>query len=422
MRKWLTASVILYFLYGLFIYWYLFYFTNNSIPSGYEGTAVDPKTFMNGRELVLSQDYSRVKNLLFFIGIPLEWFLFFVVLSVGVSKKFQQWAQTASKISFIQTALYFFWLSLLVTLLTLPFEWIGYKISTDYQITTQPLTGWIRDTITDFLVNYVLMLIIVVVLYWLIRKYEKRWWFYAWLLSVPFSLFMMFIQPVIIDPLYNDFYPLKDKELEAKILAIADEANIPAEHVYEVDMSTKTNALNAYVTGIGSNSRIVLWDTTLQKLEDDEIIFIMAHEMGHYVMKHIYFGIGTYLVLSFFGLYLTSRLMRFVCGKWGEQLKITSIRDISSLPLFLMLIGMLSFAVSPFSNMMSRVQEKNADLYAIEMTENADAAVKTFQDLSKHGLSEVNPPGLVKIFRYGHPTLMERILYIQEENEQEQNR
>ncbi|WP_243291435.1 M48 family metallopeptidase [Bacillus sp. FJAT-47783] len=418
MRKWLTASVILYFLYGLFIYWYLFYVTNNSIPSGYEGTAVDPKTFMNGRELVLSQDYSRIKNLLFFIGIPLEWFLFFVILSVGVSKKFQEWAQTASKISVIQTALYFFWLSLFVTVLTLPLEWIGYKISTDYQITTQPLSGWIRDSIIDFFVNYALMLLIVVVLYWLIRKFEKRWWLYAWLLSVPFSLFMMFIQPVVIDPLYNDFYPLKDKELEAKILAIADEANIPAEHVYEVNMSMKTNALNAYVTGIGSNSRIVLWDTTLQKLEEDEILFIMAHEMGHYVMKHIYYGIGAYLLLSFFGLYLTSRLMRFVCGKWKEQLKITSIRDISSLPLFLMIIGMLSFAVSPFSNMMSRVQEKKADLYAIEMTENADAAVRTFQDLSKHGLSEVNPPRLVKIFRYGHPTLMERILYIQEEDEQ----
>lgn len=415
MRKWLTASVLLYFLYGLFIYWYLFYLTDNTVPSVYEGTAVDPNTFMNERELILTEDYSKIKNLLFFIGVPLEWFIFFIVLSIGLSKKFQQWAEAASKFSIVQTALYFFWLSLLVTVLSLPFEWIGYKISTDYGISTQSFPSWIRDEVTDFLVNYVLMSVIVIVLYWLIRKFEKRWWLYAWILSIPFTLFLMFIQPVVIDPLYNDFYPLKDKELEEKILDLADEANIPAEHVYEVNMSEKTNALNAYVTGIGSNSRIVLWDTTLTKLEDDEILFIMAHEMGHYVMKHIYFGIGGYLFLSLIGLFLISRLMKRIIDKWGKQLKITNMRDLSSLPLFLMLLGMLSFAASPFSNMVSRYQEKKADMYAIEMTEDNEAAVKTFQDLSKHSLSEVNPPWMVKFFRYGHPTLMERILYLQGE-------
>jgi len=417
MRKWLTTSVLLYFLYGLFIYWYLFYLTDHTIPSVYEGTAVDPKTFMNDRELILTEDYSRIKNLLFFIGVPLEWFIFFIVLSIGLSKKFQQWAEAASKFSIVQTALYFFWLSLLVTVITVPFEWIGYKISVDYGITTQSFSSWIRDEVTDFFVNYILMSLIVIVLYWLIRKFEKRWWLYAWLLSIPFSLFLMFIQPVVIDPLYNDFYPLQDKELEEKILDIADEANIPAEHVYEVNMSEKTNALNAYVTGIGSNSRIVLWDTTLTKLDDDEILFIMAHEMGHYVMKHIYFGIAGYLLLSLIGLFIISRLMKWIIDRWGKELKITNIRDLSSLPLFFILLGMLSFAASPLSNMVSRYQEKKADLYAIEMTENNEAAVKTFQNLSKHSLSEVNPPWLVKFFRYGHPTLMERILYIQDEDE-----
>ncbi|WP_249712589.1 M48 family metalloprotease, partial [Bacillus cereus] len=109
---------------------------------------------------------------------------------------------------------------------------------------------------------------------------------YAWLLTIPFTIFVMIIQPVVIDPLYNDFYPLKNKELETKILSIAEQANIPAEHVYEVNMAQKTNSLNAYVTGIGSNSRIVLWDTTLNRLTDNEILVIMAHEMGHYEEKH----------------------------------------------------------------------------------------------------------------------------------------
>ena len=132
---------------------------------------------------------------------------------------------------------------------------------------------------------------------------------------------LTFIQPVVIDPLYNDFSALKNKELETKILAIADKADIPAKHVYEVNMSEKTNALNAYVTGIGPNARIVMWDTTLKQLKDKEILFIMAHEMGHYVMKHIYWGVASYMLLSFIGMYLISRIINMCIRKWGIRCK-----------------------------------------------------------------------------------------------------
>src|SRR5690606_29626111 len=143
--------------------------------------------------------------------------------------------------------------------------------------------------------------------------------------------FLMFLQPVIIDPLYNDFYPLKNKDLETKILNLASQANIPAEHVYEVNMSEKTNSLNAYVTGFGSNSRIVLWDTTLNQLDEDAILFIMAHEMAHYVKKHIYIGIAGYLILTLVGLYLISKIMSFIVKRWGTKLKVSSIHDIAVL-------------------------------------------------------------------------------------------
>ena len=175
-----------------------------------------------------------------------------------------------------------------------------------------------KDELIDFWLNYGTMLILVSVLYWLMKKSTKRWWLYAWFLSIPFTLFMMFIQPIVIDPLYNDFYPLKDKQLEAEILELASKANIPAEHVFEVNMAEKTNSLNAYVTGIGSNARIVLWDTTLNKLSDQQILFIMAHEMAHYVEKHIYFGIATYLIFSLVGLYLTSKIMNLVVTRLGR--------------------------------------------------------------------------------------------------------
>ncbi|MDR4363118.1 M48 family metallopeptidase, partial [Bacillus anthracis] len=218
-----------------------------------------------------------------------------------------------------------------------------------------------------------------------------------------------FIQPVVIDPLYNDFSTLKNKELETKILAIADKADIPAKHVYEVNMSEKTNALNAYVTGIGPNARIVMWDTTLKQLKDKEILFIMAHEMGHYVMKHIYWGVASYVLLSFIGMYLISRIINMCIRKWGDTLQVSKAACFSILPLFFLISSVLSFASQPATNYVSRIEERAADQYALDMTKDGKSGVKTFQYLSKTSLSQVNPPALVKFFLYTHPPIFERI-------------
>lgn len=413
-RKIGLYGMIAYFLYALFFYWYLFYFSNTSLPFEYEGTQADPATFLNARELMLSEEYSKIRNLLFFLSTPFEWLFYLIILITGLSNAFKKWAGQSSKYKMVQTAIYTILLSFFAFVATFPLSYISYSLSKSYNISTQSFPSWMKDELIDFWLSFGTMFIIVTVVYWLMKKSKKRWWLYAWGLSVPFTLFIMFLQPVVIDPLYNDFYPLKDKQLEAKILELASKANIPAEHVFEVNMAEKTNSLNAYVTGIGSNSRIVLWDTTLNRLSDDQILFIMAHEMAHYVEKHLYIGIAGYLLLSLVGLYITARLMEWIVNKWGEALKIPAVNDIRSFPLFLMILSMLMFASSPISNFVSRYQESRADHYAIEMTKNTEAGITTFQELSRAGLSQVNPPLLVKIFRYGHPTMLERISTIEE--------
>lgn len=413
MKKWTFRALFAYILFGVMIYIYLFYLAGSGVPDVFRGTSADPTTFMSGKELLLSEEYSKIRNLLFFLSTPYEWLLYFFLLLFGVSRLLERWGGSISHFSIVQTAIYVFSFSFIVFVIQFPFRYLSYYFSSKYGISTQVFSSWMKDGMIDFWVNFVTMLIIVAVLYALMRRFQKRWWLFAWLLSVPFMIFMMFIKPVLIDPLYNDFYPLKDKELEQKILALADEANIPAEHVYEVDMSTKTNAMNAYVTGVGSNSRIVLWDTTLEQLNDEEILFIMAHEMGHYVEKHIYVGIGGYLLLTFIGLWLTAKIMNRTVRIHGDRLKITGVSSISSLPLFLLITSILLFAASPLSNWASRYQEMRADRYAIELTVDKKAGVSSFQALTKAGLSQVHPPFLVKIFRYGHPTMLERIQMIE---------
>lgn len=408
-KKWGIAALFVFGLYALAMYVYIFHSNSGGIPTALKGTVADPQVFMTERELFLSEDYSKIKNFLFFITTPFEWLVYFFILITGLSQGLERWIPVKNKWSILQNAIYLFLLSLLTFIVLFPLNYYQYYLSKSYGISTQNFNAWMRDNMIDFWINFGITAVVVIVLYWLIQKSRKKWWLYAWLLMIPFSIFLMFIRPVVIDPLYNDFYPLTNKELETKILALAEQANIPTDHVYEVNMSDKTNALNAYVTGIGSNARIVLWDTTLSRLSDNEILFIMAHEMGHYVEKHIYFGIAGYILSLFVGLWLTAKLMPWIIAHFGRVIKIKKMHAIHSLPLFLLITSVLLFVSSPLSNYISRYEEARADHYAIELVTDSDAAVSSFQKLTKAGLSEVNPPLLVKWFRYSHPTMLERI-------------
>src|SRR3954452_1124939 len=239
-RKIGLYGILAYFLYGLFFYWYLFYFADTSLPFEYQGSPADPATFLNGRELALTEEYSKVRNLLYFLATPFEWLFYLFILLLGLSKAFKNWSENSSKYKSIQTAIYLIWLSFFSFIAMLPFSYVSYTLAKSYRISTQTFSSWMKDELIDFWVNYGILFILVSVLYWLMKKSVKRWWLYAWLLSIPFTLFMMFLQPVVIDPLYNDFSPLKDKKLESEILEIASKANIPAEHVFEVNTAEKT--------------------------------------------------------------------------------------------------------------------------------------------------------------------------------------
>ncbi|MDM5297413.1 M48 family metallopeptidase [Bacillus pumilus] len=409
-RQWVALATLAYVLYGLFIYSYLFLTGESSVPESVKGTSADPYTFMTSRELVISENFSRLRHLLYFITIPLDWYVFFLLLISGFSRKIADWSLAAARFHMLSKVVYVFVLSFLTMLISLPIKWIGYQISLHYGVSAQSTASWLKDQTLDFWIQYPLYVLCAIVFLYLIQKRRKWWWMYAWCLTVPITLFLFFIQPVVIDPLYNDFYPLKNQALEKKILTLAEEAHIPADHVYEVNMSEKTNTMNAYVTGIGENKRIVLWDTTLQKLKDREILFIMAHEMGHYVMKHVYIGLAGYLLLSLAGFFAIDRLYFYLYEKGKGAFRLTKPYDIAALPLLLIIVSMLSFAASPFTNAVSRHQEQAADQYAVDLTNDGEAGVTSFQKLAKSGLSQVNPPLLVKIFRYGHPTMMERII------------
>lgn len=417
LKKVALGFVVCYVLYALVMGWYLFEGAHTGVPMQYKGTAADPELYMTPQRIELTHEYSRIQDWLYFLSIPMEWGIYLFILIFGASVWMRNRSHEVTRFRIVHTVLYVLLLSILTWIVSFPLSWIRHETAVKFGVSVQPFSDWMHDNVIDFWVNWVIMAATVWVIYALMRR-TKRWWFYTWLISIPFTLFLTYIQPVILDPLYDEFHRLNDGPLKEKILNLAHRADIPADNVYVVDKSKDTKALNAYVNGIGSNLRIVLWDTTLQKLNDREILFVMAHEMGHYVKHHLMKSVVGSIAMTFVGLFLASRLFHWSIRRWGSHCGIRSPADLSSLPLLLLIFAVLSFAGTPIENTVSRQAEHAADVYGLKMTHDPKAAIGFFHKAAPISLSEENPPALVKFFEYGHPTDMERIVYFMNHEKQ----
>ncbi|OCT11235.1 peptidase M48 [Paenibacillus pectinilyticus] len=391
------------------------YFTKGhlfQIPTALIGTVADPNTFMTHAEISKAESLSRIHSLAFFLSSPLQ--MGVTVALFGVAVSFRKLAEKLFKASFLQMFLFVVLFTLVMDVLFLPIDVFLFKIDQAYGISNETPALFLGDHLKSFLIDIVGTVIMVGIFRWVSKWSPRKWWLWLWLISIPLILFVTFIQPVVLDPLYNTFQPLQNQELKAQILDLAAKSHIPTDQVYEVNMSERTNTINAYVNGIGGNARIVLWDTILNKLQPDEILTVMAHEMGHYVEKHIYLGIAYGIALSFVGFWLAFHAYRIILQRFGSLWGFRGERDLAALPILLLLISLMSFLSSPAQNAFSRVIEHRADVYAMKMTGDGDAAIRAFQHIAQENLSPVTQPKLVQWFRGSHPTIEERILYFEQ--------
>jgi len=250
--------------------------------------------------------------------------------------------------------------------------------------------------------------------YLLLKKSPQRWWLYTGLLVPPFLFFQMLITPVFIDPLFNDFGPMQDKALEAEILAVAERSGIEGSRVYEVKKSVDTNAVNAYVTGFMGTKRIVLWDTLLAKLDKEEVLFVMGHEMGHYVLNHVVKSILIISVIILVALYGVHRLAGVLLARYRGRFGFDRLDDIASLPLIILLLSAISLVVTPLILANSRYNEHEADRFGIELLQTNRAAATAFVKLQQENLGVPWPGLLFKLWRGTHPSIGERITFFNE--------
>jgi Zn-dependent protease with chaperone function len=295
-------------------------------------------------------------------------------------------------------------------LLNLPLDYYSdYLRQHEYGLSNQTLERWFSNYGKGFFVSLLFSAAFIWIFYLLLLKSPRRWWFYSSLVSSAILFIMMLIQPIWIDPLFNQFGPMKNKELEAEILNLASRAGIDQGRVFEVDKSQDTKMLNAYVIGFGSTNRIVLWDTTIQQMNRDQILFVMGHEMGHYVLHHIWWLMAYFTALSFALFYLTYRSAHFLLRRYQHRFGFFDLSNIASLPLLLLLTTLFLLLSSPLSNFVSRIMERQADRFGLEITQNNQAAGEAFLALQQQNLANPRPGPLYNFWRNTHPSLGDRI-------------
>jgi len=343
-----------------------------------------------------------------------------LLLVSGAGGKFRDWAEAYSHRRFLQAGMFAPLLLLSLDLLNVPVSIYSHHLQLTYGLSIQSWASWLGDWLKGECLTILLATLLIGGLYTLLRRYPRRWWLYGWFASIPVTVLLVFIQPVFVDPLFNEFAPLAEKqpqlipELE-KVIRRGG-LTIGRDRMFEMKASDKVTTYNAYVTGIGASKRVVVWDTTSKDLTIPETMFVFGHEQGHYVLNHIWQGIGLSIAGLLVAFYLADRLMHALITHWGARLRIRNLQDWASFPLFLLLFSLFSLAGQPIASFCSRSMEHQADVYALEMIHGlvpdaAQVAARTEQKLGEKSLSYPYPDPLFVFWTYSHPPTADRLRF-----------
>ncbi|MDQ2732787.1 MAG: M48 family metallopeptidase [Armatimonadota bacterium] len=295
----------------------------------------------------------------------------------------------------------------LYRLVLLPVNYAGYRIHRFYGVATQSDLHWIADVLRSWAVNTCVIVPVLMLLLWAMNRWPRRWWLAATALMALTSAIVIYLAPLIVDPLFHHFTPLKDPALRQSILDLAARAHVHVNGVYEGQFSSTTTEGNAYVTGLGSSQRIVVWDTIVKNKPYPlpELNSILAHELGHYALHHIFKGLLLGILGSGILFYLVHRILLLgIHQGWVRRMGEPAV----VIPLAASLIA-LNWVSLPISNAVSRTMESQADQFSLHLTHNPAAFIASMQRLCRQDKDDPWPNSFQKWVFYTHPSIAERI-------------
>jgi STE24 endopeptidase len=307
--------------------------------------------------------------------------------------------------------LFFLILSYANTVISIPFSlYSTFRIENKYGFNTMTPVLWLKDFFKSLILSTIITGILVSVGLWIVQSSPGAWWIWIWGFFLVFSLFMMYISPYVIEPLFNKFTPLEEQVLVEQIKHMLHKVSITVSRVFRMDASKRSRHTNAYFSGIGGVKRIILYDTLLEIMNHDEILAVLAHEAGHWKRRHILKMIIATEFLSFCLLYGVSRI--FQTDLLTDLFHIQNGTFFAKIVIIGFLGGIVSLLFIPFSSSISRRFEREADRFAYSLSGNNESMISALIKLSKDNLSNLHPHPLYAAFYYSHPPMVQRIEHI----------
>jgi STE24 endopeptidase len=349
--------------------------------------------------------HSRIRDTLYFVGNAWTVVMLLLLLKTRAAQKMKEVAERVTRKPFLVAMLTIALFLIALSILDFPLAYYsGFHVPHQFDLTDQSFGAWMVDMLKGLAVNLAILMPVGALALLAMRR-VKRWWFALWLGSIPLILLAVVIQPIVLDPIFNKFEPLKDQVLRQKLLDLASRAGIEGGRVYQVDKSKQTKTMNAYVNGIGPSARIVMWDTLLAKLNHDEVLAVMGHEMGHYVLKHIWKGLAFSLALSLFVFFLGQKIVDRGVVSRGFQ----TAGDPAALPWVLLVFFVIGFFMTPIGAAYSRHGEHESDKFSLELTHLNEPMAIAFRKMAEDSKRDPSPHPFIKYWRYSHPPIAERI-------------
>jgi STE24 endopeptidase len=365
-------------------------------------TTLDPEKQKQAKQ------YSRIKRRLWLVDTILNALYALAWLFFGWSISLREQLTLITDNWLLITALYVIIFGGTFAIINFPLGYYsGFVLPHRFGQSNQSFKDWVIDQLKGLAIGAPLGLIMLELLYLALRLTGNTWWLWAAGGLLLFNVILSNLAPILIMPLFNKYVPLGDehKELEQRLLNLAKKANTKVKGVFKFDMSKRTKAANAALTGIGNTRRIILGDTLINEFTLDEVETVLAHELGHHVNKDIPFLITVGTLLTTFGLFIASQLLNLSVSFFLFQ----SISDIAAFPALMLILSAYGLLTSPLENALSRWRENMADDYALTSTKKGEAFASAFTRLANQNLGEIDPEKWVVFMFYSHPPLGERI-------------
>ena len=331
-----------------------------------------------------------------------------LLLRWRISAKMRDWAERVTRFRPLQTAIYWLQFFLLFSLGTFPWAlYESYFREHKYSLLNQTFGPWMRDQLVMLAVNAVLGALFFVLLFGLIRRLGKNWWVWGAVFCVSFLAFVTLIAPVFIFPLFNKFTKLEDPRIKGPILSMARANGIPASEVYVFDASRQSDRVSANVSGFAGTMRISLNDNLLKRCSLPAIESTMGHEMGHYVLNHVYKGVALNGIVIVVGFAFANWGINAALVRWGDAWGVRGITDVAVLPLAVLLFSIYSLVATPVTNTITRTMEYEADMYGLNAGQQPEGEAEV--DLLLGEYRKLDPGPVEEFIFFDHPSGRTRI-------------